>query len=363
MNETHSNSMGGSWLAPFAMFYGMGVAVRNKLFDWGMLKSRKYDIPVVCVGNITVGGTGKTPVTEMLIAHFMNTRKVAVLSRGYKRRTKGYVEATAGSSFLEVGDEPKQIKRKFPDVVVAVCEKRTEGIERIRAGHPEVDLVILDDGFQHRYVEPWVNVLLMDQGRPVYKDHFLPWGSLRDSTSQIKRAHYVLVTKCPPDMTAIDRRIVQKTLGLYPYQTLYFTSNHYGNLKAVFPEDAGPLPEKGAKVIAMSGIGRPGTFHAALERRYKLVDKLVYADHYPYRRRDLDTMEKALDKAPEGSVIIMTEKDAVKFAGSRKIPPHLRVKLFYLPVKVAFYDETHKDLLNKLDYDIRTNPTDRVLRS
>lgn len=355
--------MGRSWLAPFAMFYGMGVSLRNKLFDWGLLKSRKYQIPVVCVGNITVGGTGKTPVTELLIAHFSLSRNVAVLSRGYRRRTKGYVEAQTSSSFLEVGDEPKQIKKKFPHVVVSVCKKRTEGIERIQADHPEVDLILLDDGFQHRYVEPWVNILLVDHNRPVYKDHFLPWGSLRDGISQIKRAHYVLVTKCPHEMTAIDRRIVQKSLNLYPYQSLYFTYNHYCNLKAVFPEDAGQLPEEGARVIAMSGIGSPGPFHEIIEKRYKLVDKLVYPDHYLYRRKDLEVMEKALDAAPQGTVIVMTEKDAVKFGGSKKVPPHLRVKLYFMPVRIDFYDDRDKDLLNKLDYDIRTNPADRVLRS
>ncbi|MCD8072833.1 MAG: tetraacyldisaccharide 4'-kinase [Alistipes sp.] len=355
--------MGSKWLAPFAMLYGIGVSVRNKMFDWGIVRSRKYDIPVICVGNITVGGTGKTPVTETLISHFAARSNVAVLSRGYRRRTKGYVEARVDSPFLEVGDEPKQIKRKFPDIVVAVCEKRTEGIDRIMAAHPEVELIILDDGFQHRYVEPWVNIVLMDYNRPVYKDHLLPWGSLRDTRSQIKRAHYVIVTKCPEDMTPIDRRIIQKSLALFPYQSLFFTSTQYGNLKAVFPEDAQALPEKGASVIAMSGIASPEPFQKALGRRFEVVKRMVYADHYTYRRKDLLTMEKALDATPQGMVIVMTEKDAVKFAGNRKIPPHLRVKLFYLPIKISFREDTRKDFLNKLDYDIRTNPSERILRT
>ncbi|MCD7970511.1 MAG: tetraacyldisaccharide 4'-kinase [Alistipes sp.] len=355
--------MGNVWLSPFALLYGMGVSLRNKFFDWGLLPTRRYDIPIVCVGNITVGGTGKTPVTELLISHFSARRNVAVLSRGYRRRTKGYVEARADSPFLEVGDEPKQIKRKFPDVVVSVCEKRTEGIERILEDHPEVDLIILDDGFQHRYVEPWVNILLMDYNRPVYRDHLLPWGSLRDTRSQIRRAHYVLVTKCPDDMTAIDRRLIHKSLNLFPYQNLYYTTTHHCNLRAVFPDDAPEIPAKGARIIAMSGIGNPGPFRTALARRYEIVDELVYGDHYTYRRRDLDMMEKTLDGAPEATAIVMTEKDAVKFAGSRKIPPHLRVKLFYMPIKITFREDTLKDFLNKLDYDIRTNPTDRILRS
>ncbi|MCC8034650.1 MAG: tetraacyldisaccharide 4'-kinase [Rikenellaceae bacterium] len=355
--------MGSKWLAPLAMLYGIGVSVRNKIFDWGIVRSRKYDIPVICVGNITVGGTGKTPVTEMLISHFAARNSVAVLSRGYRRRTKGYVEARVDSPFLEVGDEPKQIKRKFPEIVVAVCEKRTEGIERIRADHPEVDLILLDDGFQHRWVEPWVNILLMDYNRPVCKDHLLPWGSLRDTRSQMKRAHYVIVTKCPEDMTPIDRRITQKSLNLFPYQSLFFTATQYGNLKPVFPLDTEDLPEKGSKIIAMSGIANPEPFHKALGRRFDMVKRMVYSDHYTYRRKDLQTMEKALDGAPEGTVIVMTEKDAVKFAGSRKIPPHLRVKLFYMPIKISFREDTRKEFLNKLDYDIRTNPSERILRT
>ena len=146
--------MNKTFLAPFALLYGMIVAVRHKLFDWGVLHSQEYDIPIVCVGNLTVGGTGKTPVAELLIEHLSRDHRVALLSRGYRRRTKGYVEAETNSSFRTVGDEPKQIKLKFPDIVVAVCEKRTEGIRQIRERHPEVNLIILDDGFQHRYVEP-----------------------------------------------------------------------------------------------------------------------------------------------------------------------------------------------------------------
>lgn len=355
--------MNNPWLAPIAFLYGIVVSIRHKMFDWGWLRSQEYDIPIVCVGNLTVGGTGKTPVVEMLVENLRGQHKIAVLSRGYGRRTKGYLEASVKSSFLNIGDEPKQIKQKFPDIVVAVCEKRTDGIARIMSEHPEVNLIILDDGFQHRYVKPWINIILMDSTRPIYQDHMLPWGNLRDKVSQLHRAHYVIVTKCPPNMTPIDRRIVFKSLKLYPYQQLYFSSMSTGSPLPIFPDATAQRIKDGDKVIAMSGIGNPAAFRTGLEERYDVVDSLEYPDHHPYRRRDLDTMSKLLDDSPEGTVIVTTEKDAVKMMNSKKIPPQLREKLFYIPLKITFYEDSATNFLNKLESDVRTNPKDRFLHS
>ena len=220
--------------APLAWIYGLIINVRHKLFDLKILRSEEFDIPVVCVGNLTVGGTGKTPVTEFLIERLSGERRVAVLSRGYRRRTKGFVLSTPRSSVKSIGDEPKQMKMKYPDVPMAVCEKRAEGIRRLREIHPEIELVILDDAFQHRYVEPWVNILLMDYNRPVYR--LLPWGRLRDTRGQIDRANFVLVTKCPEDLNPLDMRIVRNSLGLYPYQSLYFSRMEQGEALPLFAE-------------------------------------------------------------------------------------------------------------------------------
>ncbi len=348
--------MNRSFLAPFAMLYGLVIRVRHKLFDWGIFRSQEYDVPIVCVGNLTVGGTGKTPVAEMLIAHLRQTYRVALLSRGYRRRTKGYVEAEVNASFLTVGDEPKQIKMKFPDVVVAVCEKRREGIRRILEEHPDVNLIILDDGFQHRYVEPWVNILLMDYTRPVYRDHLLPWGMLRDTVSQLYRAHFVLVTKCPPGLSPLDRRIIRKSLGLYPYQCLFFTSTESGNAQPLFPDETSRTLRAGASVVVMSGIGNPGAFLEEMGRRYRVEGVLEFPDHHPYRSRDLKTMADALADAPEGTVIVTTEKDAVKLTNRKKIPKQIRERLYYVPIRIVFNDNSEKDFLNNLDYDVRTNP-------
>ena len=208
---------------PLSWLYGLAVNFRHRLFDWGVLKSEQFDIPIICIGNITVGGTGKTPMAEMLISFLKRKHCVALLSRGYGRRTKGYREVTIDAHYRDVGDEPLQIKRKFPDTTVVVCEKRVEGIRRLREEHPEVNLIVMDDGFQHRYVQPKINVLMVDSTRPIQSDKMLPAGTLRDNPEQLYRAHYFVVTKCPEKMAPIDRRILRKVLVKYAYQRIYFT--------------------------------------------------------------------------------------------------------------------------------------------
>ncbi len=350
------------FLAPFALLYGAGVTVRHKLFDWGWRRTHSFDIPILCVGNLTVGGTGKTPVVEMLVRSLGGEFNIAVLSRGYGRRTKGYLEVDAAMPYRKTGDEAKQVKRKFPNAVVVVCERREEGIERIRREHPEVNLIILDDGFQYRGVEPWVNIVLVDYTRPIWADRLLPWGMLRDKLSQMPRAHYVLVTKCPPGMNALDRRIVRKSLKLYPYQGLYFTHTSQGALAPVFAEGVHNVPKPGGQVVAMSGIGNPAAFEEGLASGYDVVSILRYADHHPYRTRDLRDMQHQLDNHPRAS-IVTTEKDAVKFANSNKIPMEIRERLFYAPVRVAFDEDCEDDFIKKLKNDLRTDPRGRFLDS
>lgn len=344
---------------PLSWFYGLGVAFRHKLFDWGILRSEEFDIPVVCVGNLTVGGTGKTPHTEMLVRMFSPAYKVAVLSRGYRRRSKGFVLATSAASCKKVGDEPRQIKLKFPDIPVAVCEKRAEGIHRLRTLHPEVNLIILDDAFQHRYVESWVNIVLEDYSRPIYRDRLLPAGSLRDVRSQMYRANFIVVTKCPEDLKPIDVRVASKCLEPYPYQSIFFTRMVSLPPVPLFPEYGRKEPRPGQDVVAMAGIGNPDEFVTGLARKYRVVDTLIYPDHYNYKTRDLPAMRAALAKGGEDTVILTTEKDAVKMSNSRKIPDELRERLYYVPIRVDFVDtvdrNTEADFLQKLEPYVRSN--------
>lgn len=343
-------------LAPAAYLYKAGVTLRHRLFDWGLLKSERFDIPVVCIGNITVGGTGKTPMAEMVITYMSQMHNVALLSRGYGRRTKGYLEVMPDSHYRDVGDEPLQIKLKFPGTVVAVCEKRADGIRRIQADHPEVDLIIMDDGFQHRYVEPKVNIVMIDATRPIQHDRMLPVGNLRDLPEELHRAHYFVVTKCPERMAPIERRILRKVLIQVAYQKVYFTRFESFMPQPLYPDMVGPEPlVPGAKVIALAGIGNPKQFIATLrEQRYEVVGQILFDDHHVYRIRDLKTLEERLGSHP-GAVVITTEKDAVKLTNRAKIPEGIQRRIYYLPINISFIEDSATDFLQKLEEDVRGN--------
>lgn len=342
-------------LAPIAFFYKLGVTFRHRLFDWGILKSERFDIPIICIGNITVGGTGKTPMAEMIIAYMSQRHNIALLSRGYGRRTKGYLEVLPSSHYREVGDEPLQIKLKFPETVVVVCEKRAEGIRRIQAEHPEVDLIIMDDGFQHRYVEPKINVLMIDATRPIQHDRMLPVGSLRDLPSEIYRAHYFVVTKCPEKMAPIDRRILRKVLIQVAYQQVYYTRFESFIPQPLFADEA-PHDSfaQGRTIVALSGIGNPEPFLRSLHERYKVVAEVTFDDHHVYRVRDMRLLASLLAKHP-GAAIVTTEKDAVKLVNRDRIPAEVRRALYYQPINIAFIEDSATDFLQKLEEDVRGN--------
>ena len=342
-------------LYPASWLYKMAVLFRHQLFDWGILHSEKFDIPVICIGNITVGGTGKTPLAEMIIDYMSQTHRVALLSRGYGRRTKGYREVAATDHYRDVGDEPLQIKLKFPDTVVAVCEKRSDGIRRICAEHPEVDLIVMDDGFQHRYVEPKINVVMIDATRPVQHDRMLPLGTLRDLPEELHRAHYFVVTKCPEKMAPIDRRILRKVLIQVAYQRVYFTRFESFMPQPLFPDAAPGEPLlQGQQVIALSGIGSPKPFLAALRGSYGVVAEMTLDDHHVYKVRDLNRLRELLDKFP-GAVIVTTEKDAVKLTNRAKIPEEIQRRIYYLPINISFIEDSATDFLQKLEEDVRGN--------
>ncbi len=339
-------------LAPASWVYGWVVRLRNYLFDAGLIRSEKFPIPIICVGNITVGGTGKTPMAEMILDYMSRRHKVALLSRGYGRKTKGYREVSTTSHYREVGDEPLQIKLKFPNAQVVVCEKRSEGIQRIMKEHPEVDLIILDDGFQHRYVSPTVNVVMIDATRPLHEDHFLPYGTLRDDIGQLHRAHYFVVAKCPDNMTPIDRRIMHKNLVCVAYQKVYFTRIESFSPRPLFPDVAGDRsPQRGSQVIALSGIGNPGPFHTSLEKEFEVVERIVLEDHHVYKVRDVKLLAQLVEQYPDAT-IITTQKDAVKFTNRKRIPIEVQRRLYYRPINITFAEESETDLLSRLEEDI-----------
>lgn len=346
--------MANPFLLPISYLYKLGVTFRHRLFDWGILKQEKFEVPVICIGNITVGGTGKTPMAEMVIAYMSQRHRIALISRGYGRKTNGYIEVRADAHYRQVGDEPLQIKRKFPDTVVVVCERRVEGIRRLLQEHPDVDLIIMDDGFQHRYVEPKVNVVMIDATRPVQHDRMLPAGSLRDTLDQLHRANYFIVTKCPENMAPIDRRILRKVLIQAAYQRVYFTRFESFRPQPLFPEEVDLDLNYGQEVIALSGVGNPGPFVDGLKGSYRVVEDVCLEDHHVYKVKDINLLDGLLKAHPQ-AVVIMTEKDAVKLIHPEKIPAEVRRRLYYLPINISFIDDSETDFLQKLEKDVREN--------
>lgn len=332
-------------------FYKGAVALRHRLYDWHIFKSESFDIPVVCVGHITVGGTGKTPAAEYIIAHLSDRYNIALLSRGYGRRTKGYREVKRSSSYLDAGDEPLQIKLKFPDVPVIVCEKRAEGIRRIRREHPEVDLIVMDDGFQHRSVAAKVNVIIVDATRPVSSDKMLPAGSLRDIPSRLRAAHHFIVTKCPDDMTPLDQRIWRKQLKQIAFQKVYFSRTRPLPIRPLFEEPDREQVDPGSQAVLMAGIGNPRVFKRDMAVRYNVVDTLFFGDHHRYTTDDITAMERLVDRHPR-AIILMTEKDAVKLRRCKRFSERLRRALYYQPVEMEIIEGSDADFTGSLTADI-----------
>ena len=329
--------------------YRLVITIRHLLFDLEIIKSEEFDIPIICVGNITVGGTGKTPAAEMIINYMRSHYRVALLSRGYGRRTSGYIEVKSTSSYRDVGDEPLQVKLKFPDTLVVVCENRAEAIRRIQNDHPEVNLIIMDDGFQHRKVNPRINVVVVDSTRPFASDDYLPAGSLRDKIGALERGHYFLVTKCPNNMSQLDQSLWRKDLKKFAYQKVYFTR--------IVPFEAVPLhnPEArlavGAPVVLMSGIGNHKVFVSSMKERYNVIKSFNFPDHHKYSVEDLKRVTDYLEKHPQ-AMLLTTEKDAVKLRRSRRVPELLRQKMLYMPVTIEFLEGSDDDFLGTLKSDL-----------
>lgn len=346
-------------LWPLSKIYGWVTAVRNFLFDKNiLLHQTTFEIPVVVVGNINIGGTGKTPHTEYLVSKLMADYKVAVLSRGYKRRTHGFVLASPASHPSDIGDEPYQIFRKFGgSVPVAVCEDRVAGIRKLRELFPDLNMVVLDDAFQHRYVKPTVSMVLTEYSRPPYHDRLLPLGRLRESPRALNRADIVVVTKCPDDVKPMDMRVYKERLNLFPYQKLYFSTFSYCDPVPVFPEAVARLPRlrfshltREDILLSVTGVANPRPFVRFLRRQGARVKVKCFDDHHAFTESDMESILRKFNEANgRYKYIVTTEKDAVRLAACPYFPPALREYIYYIPVQVRF-----------LDHDEPLSPEDAV---
>ena len=291
-----------------------------------------------------MGGSGKTPHTEYIVDKLKDEYKIGVLSRGYKRKTRGFVPATPQSHVDDIGDEPYQIYQKFKDdgVMTAVCEKRVKGIEEMRRINSDLNLIVLDDAFQHRYVKPTVSIVITEYSRPVYEDAMLPYGRLREPARGLNRANMVIVGKCPDTLKPADYRAEINHYNVMPWQYLFFSHINYQPLAPVFDDVATSVPyldwlNEGDSVLAIAGIGNPRPFIKHIKSYQAKVKVDIYPDHHQYTKKDIDHI-LARYKQLKGwqRIIITTEKDAVRLAANPYYPHELRAVTFYLPVKVEF---------------------------
>lgn len=356
--------------------YWLTLKLRHLMFDCGMRKVSTTEVPSICVGNIAVGGTGKTPHTEMLLRMLNEDsewadKNVAVLSRGYKRKTRGFQQVMADGTAREYGDEPLQIKNKFRDNVVAVDKSRKEGCDFLchpekmhtskkakRCLHkdfPKADLIILDDAFQHRSIKASASILLIDYNRPLFRDHLMPVGRLRDLPERINDADIVIVTKCPPNLNTWEKSVWTEALGLSLFdgqkccgtrkngktQHVFFTKTSYDTAMPVFPEGDQRYVYS-QKLILLSAIANDTPLKHFLSGSYKIVKHLKFPDHHKFSQGDVREIEKAARQHPT-SVVMTTEKDCQRLRDCKNISDNLKLRLFHTPIKSEFISDWEKE--------------------
>ena len=331
-------------LFPFSLIFGIITFVRNKLYDWKCFPSVQYDdIFVISVGNITVGGTGKTPFVEYLIRSFSQNYKTAVLSRGYKRTTRGFRLVNNHASSGEAGDEPYQIKRKFPNTVVAVDANRVRGIEQIRKNFPDTQIILLDDAFQYRRIKPNLSILLADYSRPLYRDSMLPGGRLREWAFFAKRADIMIVTKSPAGITSEERHnIVQRYTRIFPHE-IFFATIDYDMPQPVFPsgESLSTGELKQYDVLLVTGIANPKPFEAYVRQHAASVQTVNFPDHHVFSEKDISKITGEWNNIPStNKILLTTEKDAVRLQ-EMKIPETMAKCSYFVPVMIPCCFGTH----------------------
>ena len=354
-----------SKLLPLSWLYGIGVWFRNLLFEMGVLKSRSYAVPVISVGNITAGGTGKTPHVEYLIRLLKDKMSVAVLSRGYKRKSHGFVLADIETPMRKIGDEPYQMKQKFPEVTVAVDKKRRRGIKHLTSGKyvDDIDVILLDDAFQHRYVKPGINILLVDYHRLIIYDKLLPAGRLREPVKSKDRADIVIVTKCPQDLKPMEFRVIMKAMRLYPYQQLYFSTHEYDALRPMFGGEEKPLESlsKEDNILLLTGIASPEQMELDLQPYTEHIHPLTYGDHHRFKKKDIRRINEEFSMLPSPKLIVTTEKDATRLVNAKGLSDEVKESLYVLPIHITFMQGQEEAFNNNILGYVRKNSRNSIL--
>lgn len=348
-------------LAPFMYIYRGIIVFRNFLYDSKILSSKQFNLPIISIGNISVGGTGKTPHTEFILEKLIDSYNVAILSRGYKRKTKGFLLVNEDSIFTDVGDEPLQIKLKFPTAIVAVCENRVKGVEQLLELFPSLQVIILDDAYQHRRINAGLSILLNNYNRPISQDYLLPYGFLREPRSSSHRAHIIIYTKCPNNLTPIDLRILTKDIHLMPFQYLFFSKLKYLDLVPVFKHsNNNKITTEMLKlynIVIVTGIAYSENLVNYIQSKSKSFVHLKFSDHHNFTSKDINKLATTFNKNKEDSIIITTEKDAIRLKDNKYITEELKEYIYFLPIKVELLnsDEDIKQFDNQIFSYVRNN--------
>lgn len=327
--------------------YYLTLKIRHYLYDNGIFKSYKFEIPVISIGNISAGGTGKTPHTELVVKELIDSFRVAVLSRGYGRKSKGFRFVETSDNATESGDEPLQIKTKFPRVKVAVDGNRVRGINTLMQmeSQSRPDVIVMDDAFQHRRVLPSLSLLLVDFRYPPQEDNLLPVGRLRDLPEQMKRADAIIVTKCPPELSDQEIFMWRNQLMVMPHQKLLFSAIQYGEPVAIFEEGDKRYTYSNFAIL-LTAIANPKPMEYHLLNRYKIIKKVHYRDHHYFTKYDASRINSLVKKYPK-AVIFTTEKDSQRLKGLAKLNSETRKRIFSLPIEVSILNG-NGDILTKL---------------
>jgi tetraacyldisaccharide 4'-kinase len=341
-------------LLPFSLIYGLIIGIRNWLFDKKILRPASFNLPLICVGNLSVGGTGKSPMVEFLIESLSGKFEVAVLSRGYKRKTRGYALATGTTNALEIGDEPMQFFIKFPQVTVAVGEERIVAIPQLLHDRPGTEVIILDDAFQHRYVKAGFNILLTDANNLFTRDWFLPTGDLRDQKKSYLRADIIVVTKCSPELSLAEKHRLIKEINPAGHQRVFFSAIRYGEPYQIITKEK-YIKEKDTVVLLVTGIANPVPLKKHLEENFSEYDELSYSDHHIFTIDDLKyILQKFHQIQAAHKIILTTEKDAVRLI---KFANRLReVPLFVIPIRPVFLFREEKEFAGLITTFIQEFP-------
>ncbi|MDF2191919.1 tetraacyldisaccharide 4'-kinase [Paraflavitalea sp. CAU 1676] len=344
-------------LFPVSLVYGAVIWLRNRLYDKNILKSSAFNLPVICVGNLSAGGTGKSPMVEFLLKLLHSHMEVAVLSRGYKRKTRGYALAGPGTSALEIGDEPMQFHLKFPDVSIAVGEERVVAIPQLLHDKPDTKVIVLDDAFQHRTVRAGLNIVLSDYSNLYTRDWFLPTGDLRDEKNSYKRAQVLVVTKCRPDLPEAEKAAILEEINPLPHQQVFFSTIRYGMPYHILTRQEMNINET-MEVLLVSGIANPTPLKKYLQEKSKTYYEIPYSDHHIFSIDDLKDMVKRYDAIPTtNKIILTTEKDAVRLV---KFEQQLKeLPVYVIPIEVQFLfneQQVFSDLITKFIREFTYRP-------